>query len=68
VSVVQLVRFLVVEPAHRDLNPRFNMHGYPHLQLIILSMVGDVPVDSETPVVTSSISRHAGLILNMMLE
>ena len=27
---------------------------------LVLSVVGDVPVDSEAPVVTSSISRFAG--------
>ena len=27
----------------------------------ILSVVGDVPVDNEAPVVTSSVSRFAGL-------
>ena len=29
---------------------------------IVFSVVGDVPVDSKTPVVTSSISRFAGSV------
>ena len=34
---------------------------------VILSVVGDVPVDSEAPVVTSSISRMYRLNLSEML-
>jgi hypothetical protein len=37
----------VVEPNPPGLNPRFGV-GVIYLQLIILSMVDDVPVDSET--------------------
>jgi hypothetical protein len=42
-----MVRFLVVEPTHPGSNLRFNV-GVAYLWLIILSVVGDVPVDSET--------------------
>ena len=41
-----MVRFLVVEPTHPGSNPRFDV-GVAYLRLIILSVVGDVPVDSE---------------------
>jgi hypothetical protein len=37
----------VVEPIRPDLNHRFDV-GVVYLQLIILLVVGDVPVDSET--------------------
>jgi hypothetical protein len=37
----------VVEPNPPGLNPRFGV-GVIYLQLIILSVVDDVPVDSET--------------------
>jgi hypothetical protein len=46
-SLAQIVRFLVVEPTHPDLNLRFDM-GVAYLWLIILSVVNDIPVDSET--------------------
>jgi hypothetical protein len=42
-----MVRFLVVEPTHPGSNPRFDM-GVAYLRLIILSVVGDIPVNSET--------------------
>jgi hypothetical protein len=42
-----MVRFLVVELTHPGSNPRFDM-GVAYLWLIILSVVGDVPIDSET--------------------
>ena len=58
-SLAQLVRFLVVEPTHPGLSPRL-WHGCSHFSGFIpgfngamLSMVVDVPVDSETLVVTS---------------
>jgi hypothetical protein len=46
-SLSQMVRFLMVKPIHSDLNLRFNM-GVIYLQLIILLMICDVPVDNET--------------------
>jgi hypothetical protein len=46
-SLAQMVRFFVVEPTHTGSNPRFDV-GVAYLWLIILSVVGDVPVDSET--------------------
>jgi hypothetical protein len=57
-SVDQLVGFLVVEPTHPGLNSRFNTGARIFLDFsgfndTILSVVGDVPVDSEMPVVTS---------------
>jgi hypothetical protein len=42
-----MVRFLVVESTHTDSNYRFNM-SVTYLWLIILSVVADVPVNSET--------------------
>jgi hypothetical protein len=50
-----MVRFLVVEPTHPVSNPRFGM-GVPYLWLIILSVVGDVPVDSKTFLVTNFVN------------
>jgi hypothetical protein len=41
-----MVMFLVVEPTHPDSNLRFDV-GVAYLQLIILSVVDDVPIDSE---------------------
>jgi hypothetical protein len=46
VGLAQLVRFLVVKLTHPSSNPRFD--SVLHLQLIILSVGGDVPVDSKT--------------------
>jgi hypothetical protein len=46
-SLAQMVRFSVVEPTHTCSNPRFDV-GVAYLRLIILSVVCDVPVDSET--------------------
>jgi hypothetical protein len=42
-----MVRFLVVEPTHPGSNPRFDM-CVAYLCLIILSVVDNVSVDSET--------------------
>jgi hypothetical protein len=42
-----MVKFFVVEPTHPGLNPRFNV-GVVNLWLIILSVIDDVSVDSET--------------------
>jgi hypothetical protein len=42
-----MVRFLVVEPIHLGLNPRFDV-GVVYLRLIILSLLGNILVDSET--------------------
>jgi hypothetical protein len=46
-----MIRFLVVEPSHPGSNSRFGM-GVAYLRLIILSVVGDVPVNSEALLVT----------------
>jgi len=50
--------FLMVEPVHLDLSPRLDTGAHIFLDLFqdltaILSVVGDVLVDSEVPVVTS---------------
>jgi hypothetical protein len=42
-----MVRFFVVEPIRPGLNPRFGV-SVVYLCLIILLVVGDVTVDSET--------------------
>ena len=74
-SVAQLVRFLVVEPAHQGSSPRLDNGACIFLNLFqdftgaILLVVGDVPVDSEAPVVTSSISRICRLsLLKVLIE
>jgi hypothetical protein len=61
--------FLVVDLAHSDLSPTFGMNVL-HLPEFILELsdaillvVGDVFVNSETPVVTLSTSRYVGSIL-----
>jgi hypothetical protein len=51
-----VVRRAVVPPAHQSSNPRFDI-CVSHKRRNILSVGGDVPVDSEAPMVTSSISR-----------
>jgi hypothetical protein len=50
VGLTQLVRFLVVELTHPDLT------WVLHLRLIILSVGGDVPIDSETLLVTDFVN------------
>jgi len=63
-----MIRFLVVEPTHPGSSPRLGTVDRIFLELsqdfygIMFSVVGDVPVDSETHVVTSSISRCAGTV------
>jgi hypothetical protein len=47
---------MVVSPAHQSSNLRFDI-CVSHKRRNIHSVGGDVPVDSEAPVVTSSISR-----------
>jgi hypothetical protein len=42
-----MVRFFRVEPIHPGSNTRFD-ENVAYLRLIILSVVDDVPVDSET--------------------
>lgn len=49
----QLVTFLVEKPVHP-----LDLNMYSYLRLIIISMVGDVPIDTETSMMTSSISRY----------
>ena len=50
-KVAQMVMFFVVEIAYPGSNFRFDTSA----RLTILLWVGDVPVDSEAPVMTSSI-------------
>jgi hypothetical protein len=59
-SVAQLVGLFVVEPAHLGSSPRLDTGFISGFNSAILSVVGDVPVDSEASVVISSISRLAG--------
>ena len=51
----QLVRFLVVESVHPGSSPRLGMGARIFLDLLALcfSVVGDIPINSETLVVTS---------------
>ena len=63
-SVAQLVGLLVAEPAYPGSSPRHTwvltfFWIYSRINDAILSVVGDVPIDSDAPVVTSSISRFA---------
>ena len=64
--IVQLVRFSMMEPVHSGSSPRLGrfksstwygcsyFSGFiPGVNGAILSVVGDVPVDNEVPVVTS---------------
>jgi hypothetical protein len=46
-SLAQMVRFLMVEPTHPSLNPKFDM-CIAYLWLIIFLVVGDVFINSET--------------------
>jgi hypothetical protein len=46
-GLAQMVMFLVVEPIHPGSNFRFDV-SVAYLWLIILSVIGDIPVDSET--------------------
>jgi hypothetical protein len=68
VSLPQLVRLLVVESTHPGSCPRLGTGArifldlFQDLTVFVLSVVGDVPVDSEAPVVTSSIPRSAGAV------
>jgi hypothetical protein len=63
----------VVEPAHQDLSPQLGINVHIFLNLFqdlvifVLLVVGDVSIDSEAPVVTSSISRICQLSLLEML-
>jgi hypothetical protein len=41
-----MVRFLMMELTHSDSKPRFDM-SVAYLRLIILSVIDDVPIDSE---------------------
>jgi hypothetical protein len=50
-----MVRFLVVESTHPGSNPRFDM-GVAYLWLIILSVVDNFSVNSETLLVTDFIN------------
>jgi hypothetical protein len=65
-SIAQLVGFLVMKPVHLgsslrlDMGARFFLDLFQDLMTLFLSVIGDVSVDSEVPVVTSSISRFAG--------
>jgi hypothetical protein len=46
-GLAQMVRFLVVEPTHPGLNPRFDV-SVSYLRLIILSVIADVLIDNKT--------------------
>jgi hypothetical protein len=65
--VAQLVRFFVVEPVHQSLSLRLGAGAHIFFDLFrdltnfILSLVGDVPVDSEVQMVTLSVSMICGL-------
>jgi hypothetical protein len=50
-----MVRFLMMESTHLNSNFRFNI-GIVYLQLIILSVEYDVPVNSETFLITDFIN------------
>ena len=68
-----MVRFRVVEPAHPGSSPRLGMGVRIYLDLFqdltgdVLSVVCDVPVNSEAPVVTSSTSRYVGPSISEVL-
>ena len=68
-----MVRFLVVEPAHPGSCPRLSMDARIYLKLLqdltgdVLSVLRDVPINSEAPVVTSSTSRYAGPSISEVL-
>jgi hypothetical protein len=65
-SLALMVRFPVVEPAHPGSSPILGMDVCIYLDLfqdypvLFFSVVSDVPVNNEAPVVTSSSSRSAG--------
>jgi hypothetical protein len=45
-GLAQMVRLLLVEPTHLGSNTKFDV-SVTYLRLIILSVVGDVPIDSK---------------------
>ena len=61
-----MVGFCVVEPTYPGSSSRLDtgahifLNLFQDLTVLFFSVVGDVSVDSEAPVVTSSISRFAG--------
>ena len=63
-----LLRCLLVEPVHPNLSHRLGTGSRLFFGFIlefngvVFSVVGEVSVDSEVPVVTSSISRCAGTV------
>ena len=64
----------MVEPAHQGSSPRLGTGAhiiflglFQDLTCAILSVVGDVPLDSEAPMVISLISRICRLSLSEML-
>ena len=68
-----MVTFCVVEPAHLCSSPRLDMGARIYLKLFqdltgdVISVVRDVPVNSEAPVVTLSTSRYAGPSISEVL-
>ena len=61
-SVAQVVRFLAVETACLDLSPKLDMGARIYRYLFFrcrCSVVGDVFIGSETPMMILSISRYA---------
>jgi len=72
-SIAPLVRFLLAIPIHSSSRPRLFTSAHIFLNLFqdliiaILSVVGGMPVDYETPVVTFSILKICSLILSEVL-
>lgn len=64
----------MVEPVHPDLRSRFNIDTRIFLNLfqdltgVILLLVGNVPIESDAPVMTSSILRIYRLCLSEVLK
>jgi hypothetical protein len=50
-----MVRFLIVEPTHPGLNHRFDI-GVTYLWLIILSVIGNVPINSDVFLITDFVN------------
>jgi hypothetical protein len=69
-SLAQAVEFPVVEPAHLSSSHVFDMGVCIYLDLFQdflgtnISAVGDMPINREASVVTSSTSRSVGSVLH----
>ena len=72
-SCALVVRFRMVEPAHSSSSPKLGMGARIYLKLFqdltgdVLSVIRDVPVNSEASVVTSSTSRYVGPSISEVL-